>query len=168
MSAADPVLRLPTRWSEQDRHTSLTVSTNGRDLTYHGPAASSEREAAAARTNHPIPPACGVFYYEVKIIQKGQRGFISIGFSAPDVKLYRLPGWEKRSWGYHGDDGCSFAADKTGVPYGPTFGSECPLIFPSEGEMSEPFDIAGDVIGCGIDFTQHRAFYTKNGVLLRM
>ena len=28
--------------------------------------------------------------------------------------------------------------------------------------------IAGDVIGCGIDFSQHRAFYTKNGDLLGM
>ena len=32
----DPVLRLPTRWSEQVRHPLLTVSGDGRDLTYHG------------------------------------------------------------------------------------------------------------------------------------
>lgn len=34
-----------------------------------------------------------------------------------------------------------------GSPYGPTYST-------------------GDVIGCGIDFSQHRAFYTKNGDLL--
>jgi hypothetical protein len=48
---------------------------------------------------------------------------ISIGFAAGDVKLSRLPGWEKNSWGYHGDDGFSFAAEKNGTPYGPKFGS---------------------------------------------
>jgi Ran-binding protein 9/10 len=29
-------------------------------------------------------------------------------------------------------------------------------------------ELAGDVIGCGIDFSQNRAFYTKNGELLGM
>jgi hypothetical protein len=88
-----------------------------------GPPSHHEKDAAAARTNHPIPPACGVYYYEIEVLQRGVKGFISIGFSAGDVRLARLPGWEKRSWGYHGDDGNSFAAEKTGQPYGPTFGS---------------------------------------------
>jgi hypothetical protein len=52
------------------------------------------------------------------------RRHISVGFSAADVRLSRLPGWEKRSWGYHGDDGRSFAAEKNGTPYGPSFGSQ--------------------------------------------
>lgn len=82
-------------------------------------------------------------------MNKGQKGHISIGFAGRDVKLSRLPGWENNSWGYHGDDGCSFAADKsgTGTPYGPTFGT-------------------GDIVGCGIDFTTHRAFFTKNGTFI--
>jgi Ran-binding protein 9/10 len=32
----DQIMRLPTRWSEQFRHALLTVSGDGRDLTYHG------------------------------------------------------------------------------------------------------------------------------------
>lgn len=32
----DQPLKLPTRWSEQDRHQNLSVSPDGRDLTYHG------------------------------------------------------------------------------------------------------------------------------------
>ncbi|KAG5651818.1 hypothetical protein H0H81_007290 [Sphagnurus paluster] len=145
----DRVLHLPTRWSDQTRHALLSVSPDGRDLTYHGASCSGDRDAAAARTVHHIPPACGIYYYEVEIISKGQKGHISIGFSGRDVKLSRLPGWEVNSWGYHGDDGCSFAAERTGTgtKYGPTFGT-------------------GDVIGCGIDFTTHRAFFTKNGTLL--
>jgi hypothetical protein len=32
----DQPLKLPTRWSEQDRHQNLSVSPDGRDLTYNG------------------------------------------------------------------------------------------------------------------------------------
>jgi hypothetical protein len=34
--SSSPVFRLPTRWSEQDRHTFLSVSSDGRELTYQG------------------------------------------------------------------------------------------------------------------------------------
>lgn len=34
--ASSDTLRLPTRWSEQDRSPYLSVSADGRDLTYHG------------------------------------------------------------------------------------------------------------------------------------
>lgn len=147
MSSA--LLRLPTRWSEQYRCSMLSVSADGRDLTYQGSPSNSDKDAAAARTISPIPPACGIYYYEVEVTSKANsnKGHISVGLVSRDFKLLRLPGWEKNSWGYHGDDGSSFAAEKTGTPYGPQFG-------------------AGDVIGCGIDFSQNRAFYTKNGALL--
>ncbi|KAF8887755.1 hypothetical protein BD779DRAFT_1440522 [Infundibulicybe gibba] len=138
------VLRLPTRWSDQMKQSLLSLSADGRDLTYHG---TCEGIAAAARTIYSIPPACGIYYYEVEILSKSQKGQISIGFAAHDVKLSRLPGWEPNSWGYYGDDGRSYTAEKTGTPYGPVFGT-------------------GDVIGCGIDFTTLRAFYTKNGTFL--
>lgn len=29
--------------------------------------------AGMARTNHPVPPACGIFYYEIEIIGKAQK-----------------------------------------------------------------------------------------------
>ncbi|KAG2070698.1 SPRY-domain-containing protein [Suillus decipiens] len=142
MSSA--LLRLPTRWSEEYRSPMLSVSLDGRDLTYQGSPSNSDKDAAAARTIFPIPPACGIYYYEVEVTSKANS---NKGLVSRDFKLVRLPGWEKNSWGYHGDDGSSFAAEKTGTPYGPQFG-------------------AGDVIGCGIDFSQNRAFYTKNGALL--
>ncbi|KIP02849.1 hypothetical protein PHLGIDRAFT_78477 [Phlebiopsis gigantea 11061_1 CR5-6] len=146
---SNPALRLPTRWSEQDRHNLLTVSGDGRELTFYGAYCScvGDRDSAAARANHPIPPACGIYYYEVEILQKGAKGHISIGFSSPEVRLTRLPGWERQSWGYHADDGWAFPGHKDGNPYGPTFDT-------------------GDVIGCGVDFTKHKVFYTKNGNFL--
>ena len=35
-TALNPVLRLPTRWSDQDRHLSLSVSSDGRELAFVG------------------------------------------------------------------------------------------------------------------------------------
>ncbi|KAI0327266.1 SPRY-domain-containing protein [Cubamyces sp. BRFM 1775] len=145
--STNTVLMLPTRWSDQDRMPSLSVSGEGRDLTFTGPSCVGDRESSAARANHPIPPACGIYYYEVEILHKCPKGPISIGFSAPDVRLSRLPGWERNSWGYHADDGWAFPGHKDGSPFGPTFDT-------------------GDVIGCGIDFSQNRVFYTKNGSFL--
>ncbi|KAJ6573966.1 SPRY-domain-containing protein [Mycena vulgaris] len=148
--ALDPspqVLNLPTRWSERYRHELLSISSDGRDVTYQGASSNGDKDAAAARTTQPIPPACGIYYYEVDILSKGNKGHISIGFAGKDVRLSRLPGWEQNSWGYHGDDGCTFAAEKNGTPFGPTFGT-------------------GDTIGCGIDFSTYQAFFTKNGTLI--
>ena len=56
-------------------------------------------------------------------------------------------GWEKQSYGYHGDDGNSFSSSGSGTPYGPTF-------------------TTGDVIGCGVNMIDNTAFYTKNGLKL--
>lgn len=59
----------------------------------------------------------------------------------------RSPGWEKASYGYHGDDGNAFSCSGTGTKYGPTFGTD-------------------DVIGCCINFVDMTCFFTKNGTYL--
>ena len=56
-------------------------------------------------------------------------------------------GWDKHSYGYHGDDGNSFCSSGTGEPYGPTFSTN-------------------DVIGCCVNLIENTCFYTKNGVNL--
>jgi len=70
--------------------------------------------------------------------------YMGIGLSASGVNMNRLPGWDKHSYGYHGDDGHSFCSSGTGQPYGPTF-------------------TTGDFIGCGINLVDNTCFYTKNG-----
>ncbi|KAF8605025.1 SPRY-domain-containing protein [Ceratobasidium sp. AG-I] len=144
----DDMIRVPTRWNPNDKYPSLMLSVDGREVRYPSPTHRAEKEAAAIRADYPMPPACGVYYFEVEIIEKGAQGHIGIGFSTANVQLSRLPGWEPSSWGYHGDDGNSFAGQSDGTPYGPVFGT-------------------GDVIGCGVDFTEGRAFYTKNGEFLK-
>jgi len=104
----------------------------------------THKDAASVRTTHSIPAACGLYYFEVKIVSKGRDGYMGIGLSAHGVNVNRLPGWDKHSYGYHGDDGHSFCSSGTGQPYGPTF-------------------TTGDVIGCGVNLVDNTAFYTKNG-----
>jgi len=141
----DGLAQLPSRWAETDKHGVLEIAADGLDVKYVGPSKASEHEAAATRTDHSMPPQCGIYYYEVNIISKGKEGMIAIGFSGAASSLEKLPGWEAESWAYHGDDGKSFPCQMQGNPYGPKFGS-------------------GDVVGCGVNFMTGCAFFTKNGV----
>ncbi|TPX63230.1 hypothetical protein SpCBS45565_g06791 [Spizellomyces sp. 'palustris'] len=140
------VINLPTQWSNKDKSPSLELSATSLRVTYTGPG-QTDAHAAAVRTNHPIPPQCGLFYYEVTIISKGRDGYIGVGLCAQNVPLNRLPGWEDNSWGYHGDDGHSFCCSGTGKAYGPIF-------------------TTGDIIGCVINFLNKTVSFTKNGVWL--
>lgn len=58
------------------------------DPTLHvsGPSSTGEKEAAAARANHPIPPACGIYYYEVTITDKGVKGYVLVNIGKSQVK----------------------------------------------------------------------------------
>lgn len=58
--------------------------------------------------------------------------------------MSRLPGWEPESWAYHGDDGNAFCSQSSGKVYGPPFTLD-------------------DTIGCGVNFRNGTAFFTKNG-----
>lgn len=54
----------------------------------------SHNDAASVRTTHPVPAACGLYYFEVKIISKGRDGYMGIGLTAQNFKANRLPGKE--------------------------------------------------------------------------
>lgn len=55
------------------------------------------------------------------LIQVFCNRYMGIGLSSQGVNMNRLPGWDKNSFGYHGDDGHSFCSSGSGHPYGPTF-----------------------------------------------
>ncbi|XP_066594680.1 uncharacterized protein [Prorops nasuta] len=134
---------LPRSWSPKDKFNYIGLSQNNLRVHYKG-FGKTHKDAASVRTTHSIPAACGLYYFEVKIVSKGRDGYMGIGLSAHGVNVNRLPGWDKHSYGYHGDDGHSFCSSGTGQPYGPTF-------------------TTGDVIGCGVNLVDNTAFYTKNG-----
>ncbi|KAK6344811.1 hypothetical protein TWF718_006765 [Orbilia javanica] len=140
---------LPTKWNDRDRSDGIEVSQDGLNVQFSvtGPSKVNEYDSASVRADYFIPRSCGVYYFEVAIMNKSREGLISIGFCGADVHLNRLPGWEPNSWGYHGDDGKSFCCSGMGKAYGPQFNSK-------------------DVIGCGINFRTHTAFFTRNGQML--
>ncbi|XP_026321119.1 ran-binding protein 10 isoform X3 [Hyposmocoma kahamanoa] len=137
---------LPRAWSTKDKFSYIGLSQNNLRVHYKGHG-KTHKDAASVRATHPIPAACGLYYFEVRIVSKGRDGYMGIGLSAHGVNMNRLPGehcWDKHSYGYHGDDGHSFCSSGTGQPYGPTF-------------------TTGDVIGCGVNLVDNTCFYTKNG-----
>uniref|UniRef100_A0A8C6MHW2 RAN binding protein 10 n=1 Tax=Nothobranchius furzeri TaxID=105023 RepID=A0A8C6MHW2_NOTFU len=137
---------LPRSWSPKDKYSYIGLSQNNLRVHYKGHG-KNHKDAASVRAMHPIPAACGIYYFEVKIVSKGRDGYMGIGLSAQGVNMNRLPGWDKHSYGYHGDDGHSFCSSGTGQPYGPTF-------------------TTGDVIGCCVNLINNTCFYTKNGISL--
>ncbi|GHJ84786.1 hypothetical protein NliqN6_1188 [Naganishia liquefaciens] len=149
-----PVLAIPTSFSPLDKCSRLSISPASTPALGYGPlvvvrftgtGARGDADAAAVRTDHPISPACGIYYYEATIVSKGQEGFISIGFSNRLTNLSRLVGWEPGSFAWHMDDGFVFEGRGEGT------------------SMGWPTSTTGDVIGCGIDFSKGQAFFTKNG-----
>lgn len=139
---------LPSKWNANDKHTGLEVLSDGYEVKYSGSKPTNEREheAFSIRADHPMPHQGGVYYFEVTIMtRKREDSSISIGFSSRETPLSRPPGWEPNSWAYHGDDGHSFCCQSSGKTYGPTFGA------------------TDDVIGCGVNFSNGSAFFTKNG-----
>ncbi|PVU96602.1 hypothetical protein BB561_001076 [Smittium simulii] len=139
-------LEFPTHWNKSDINKNLKILNDMLQADYIGSGRDDE-DSGMLRTNWPMPSTCGVFYYETTIINKGRNGYIGIGFCSSKVSLSRLPGWDPDSWGYHGDDGNSFKSNGHGTSYGPKF-------------------TTGDVIGCGMNFITHEAFFVKNGVFL--
>ena len=63
------------------------------------------------------------------------------------MKLNRLPGWEKNSWGYHGDDGGFFSSSLEG----------------SWARKHGPKYKIGDTVGCGVDLVDGTIWFTHNG-----
>ncbi|KAL3469451.1 hypothetical protein BJX99DRAFT_252011 [Aspergillus californicus] len=148
-SEDDNPMPLPSRWNESDKFLLLELPNEGLEIRYTGPANKQDQEAAAVRADHPMPPQCGIYYYEITIHSKPKEGMIGIGFSSNKASVERLPGWEQESWAYHGDDGKSFFGENQGQGknYGPTFG-------------------VNDTVGCGVNFSTGCAFFTKNGSFL--
>ncbi|KAH6690561.1 ran-binding protein [Plectosphaerella plurivora] len=141
---------LPTKLNKDDKNANLEVLGNGFEVRFAGSKGTTEREneAYSIRADHHMPPQCGIYYFEVTILgTKRDSATIGIGFSSRSVALSRPPGWEPESYGYHGDDGRTYQAHNGGKEYGPHF-------------------TMNDVIGCGINFREKTAFYTRNGVLL--
>eukprot|EP00166_Cyanidium_caldarium_P001983 ctg_2058.g522 len=150
-TAAAAALHFPECLSSD--HKSPSIQLDGdhearpRRALYGGPGR-SDMDAASVRANCPVPPEVCLYYYEMKVIDSGAQGFIGLGLCAGDVQLDRLPGWERNSIGWHGDDGHIFRDSGMGTAYGPKYGT-------------------GDIVGCCWNRITGDVYFTKQGALLK-
>jgi ankyrin repeat protein len=88
-------------------------------------------------------------YFEVHVVDGGENRIVTVGLVDENYPVNeKQPGWDKDSYGYHGDDGGCFHNNGAGKAWGERFNP-------------------GDVIGCGINFEgSGEVFWTKNGKFL--
>lgn len=124
----------------------LVISTDKLTARYTGEGRHGN-DVGAIQGNRPAPCHRLLYYFEITIKDRGQKGNTTIGFTDEHFKNSRQPGWEVNSYGYHGDDGKLYHGHGRGEPFGPTF-------------------TTGDVVGAGINYAAQEIFFTKNGKLV--
>lgn len=70
----DNVMPLPSRWNESDKYAGLELLNDGLEVRYMGPPNKHDHEAAAVRADYPMPPQCGIYYFEITILSKSKEG----------------------------------------------------------------------------------------------
>ena len=141
---------LPSCLSQHDKSEFAKLKGRHKAKYDHKEAVTVDKNhnVGSVRSSRPIPQTCNVYYFEVTIIGGNEDGAIAIGLTSDNFDSKRLrkrmPGWEKFTIGYHGDDGKLFYENEKGTVYGPNFGK-------------------GDVVGCGVYLDNNTVFFTKNG-----
>ena len=64
---------IPKFWDPKDKCKFLALDEGKLRVSYKG-TGKYDTDAAAIRTDRPVPPACGLFYFEVHIVDKGRDG----------------------------------------------------------------------------------------------
>ncbi|XP_028309080.1 SPRY domain-containing protein 3 isoform X2 [Gouania willdenowi] len=105
-------------------------SRNQQLLEYVGKG-KSIMDVGLAQARQPLTTRC--HYYEVEIIDAGEKCYIALGLARRDYPKNRHPGWSRGSVAYHADDGKIFHGSGVGDAFGP----RC---------------FKGDIMGCGIMF----------------
>eukprot|EP00967_Tisochrysis_lutea_P149610 scaffold287950_cov33-Tisochrysis_lutea.AAC.2 len=140
-SAAEP---LPSQLDTVSQSRYTLASQAKLDAVYAGKGNHSH-DVGTIRADQPCPTQCAVYYFEVAVVDAGERNALTVGLCQSSFPMTRQPGWEPHSYGYHASDGCKYNDSERGEPYGPGWGKD-------------------DVIGCGIENGMRSIFWTKNGM----
>lgn len=115
---------------EDDWSRLYDVRVSGTVLEYVGKG-KSIMDVGLAQARLPLSTRC--HYYEVEIVDVGEKCYIALGLARRDYPKNRHPGWSRGSVAYHADDGKLFQGSGVGDAFGP----RC---------------FKGDIMGCGIMF----------------
>lgn len=72
---------LPTKMTRSGQ-SEMEIRADGTEVRYSGPESRNDHDAAAVRCDNPIPPQCGIYYFEIQITQKSQRAYVLISLLA--------------------------------------------------------------------------------------
>ena len=72
----DRMIQLPSRWNETDKNPGIELLGDGLEARFVGPNKSHDNDSAAVRADHPMSPACGIYYYEITVLSKGKEGYV--------------------------------------------------------------------------------------------
>lgn len=67
--ADEGISQLPSRWNRDDKDPNLEVMGDGYEVKYTG-RSTSDHEACAIRADHYMPPQCGIYYFEVLVLNR--------------------------------------------------------------------------------------------------
>ncbi|KAI1271177.1 ankyrin repeat-containing domain protein [Xylaria sp. FL0933] len=147
---------LPSRWERSDLKDA--ISEDGLIITY------TTGVRVCVTTDRPLPAGLDDFYFEITLehLETQHRvdyPIFAIGFCTLRGHTIDFPGWPPQdraksaaSWGYRGDDGGFFCSTGDGLP-----------MFVDSSLRYQ----AGDTVGCGVDLTTGRMWFTKNGEMLK-
>ena len=80
--------------------------------------------SAQALEPWPVGPGDAVCYFEAHVDDGGANQYIAVGWCRGDYpQARRQPGWERHTYGYHGDDGRAYSGSGYGKRFGPAFGT---------------------------------------------
>ncbi|XP_027000680.1 SPRY domain-containing protein 3 isoform X2 [Tachysurus fulvidraco] len=111
--------------------TTVFFTKNGKELLEYVGKGKSIMDVGLAQARQPL--CTRSHYFEVEIVDPGEKCYIALGLARRDYPKNRHPGWSRGSVAYHADDGKIFHGSGVGDPFGP----RC---------------FEGDIMGCGIMF----------------
>lgn len=82
--------KLPTAWSDIDKWPGLELSAGGTEVKFTGSTKTSD-EAAAIRSDHPMPKEVGIYYFEVTVLSRGKEGYAIFTAYAHSMLIGHLP-----------------------------------------------------------------------------
>lgn len=86
-------LLLPSCFNLKTKSNCVELEPGNLQVAYTGQGKGGDIDCGTVKGNFPVPPASGIFYYEVTVISKGRDGYIGLGFTTSLTIQQRLPGF---------------------------------------------------------------------------